>query len=114
MQDRLLWGMLVAVGLGVAAWAGWAQFRQPDHLTTVAHFQLVERSGRTITNADLLGKVWIAGCTFTCCTQSCPKINEAMARLSHDLRDTSVCLVNFSVDAEHDTPAVLSQYANTL
>lgn len=114
VQDRLLWGLLVVVGLGVIGWAAWSAAGQQAALPTVAPFQLTERSGRTITNADLQGKVWIAGCTFTCCTMSCPKIVEAMARIQDDVRGGGVYLVNFSVDPEHDTPEVLNQYASAL
>jgi protein SCO1/2/putative membrane protein len=114
LQDRLLWGLLVVVGLGVIGWAAWSAAAESSTLPTVAPFHLVERSGRTITNADLKGKVWIAGCTFTCCTMSCPKIVEAMSLIHEEIRGTGVYLVNFSVDPEHDTPARLNQYASAL
>ena len=43
------------------------------HLATPsATSRLTERSGRTVTKADLLGKVWVASFVFTCCTHAVP------------------------------------------
>src|SRR5215831_11050666 len=100
----MLWGLLAVVGLGVTCWAIWSGVAQQSPLPTVAPFHLTERSGRIVTNADLKGKVWIAGCTFTCCTMSCPKVTEALAELQSKLRSTEVQLVSISVDPDHDTP----------
>jgi protein SCO1/2/putative membrane protein len=111
LQDRLLWGLLIAVGLGVAAWAGWSWLPVPDAVPAITDFQLTERSGRTVTSQDLRGKVWVAGFVFTRCQMSCPKITESMAELQRLLRHTDVQLVSFSLDPGHDTPEVLQRYA---
>lgn len=74
-------------------------------------FRLEDSSGRTVTDADLAGKVWIASFTFTRCPSSCPKITEVMSGLQRELRGTGVLLVNISVDPEHDTPEILDRYA---
>ena len=44
-------------------------------------FQLVERSGRTVTQADLAGRVWVASFIFTRCPLSCPRISSVMKGL---------------------------------
>jgi cytochrome oxidase Cu insertion factor (SCO1/SenC/PrrC family) len=78
----------------------------------VQDFSLTERSGRTVTRADLLGKVWVAGFVFTRCTGSCPQVCATMARLQKETAgEPDVRLVNVSVDPRHDTPEVLSRYA---
>jgi len=78
----------------------------------VQDFSFTERSGRTVTRADLLGKVWVAGFVFTRCTGSCPQVCATMARLQKETAgEPDVRLVNFSVDPRHDTPEVLSRYA---
>jgi protein SCO1/2/putative membrane protein len=74
-------------------------------------FQLVERSGRTVTQADLADRVWIAGFIFTRCPLSCPRISSVMQRLQTRLARSNVLLVSISVDPENDTPAVLTAYA---
>src|SRR5262249_54505811 len=71
-----------------------------------------ERSGKTVTDADLMGKVWIAGFIFTRCSGPCPHVSATMARLHKELpvRD-DLRLVTFTVDPEYDTPARLKEYA---
>jgi cytochrome oxidase Cu insertion factor (SCO1/SenC/PrrC family) len=81
-------------------------------LGPVQDFSLTERSGRTVTRADLLGKVWVAGFVFTRCTGSCPQVCATMAHLQKETAgEPDVRLVNFSVDPRHDTPEVLRSYA---
>ena len=82
---------------------------------TVPPFSLTERSGQTITNHDLDGKIWVADFIFTTCPGPCPLISANMARLQSRLAgDDRVQLVSFTVDPQDDTPAVLSAYADRL
>jgi uncharacterized membrane protein YozB (DUF420 family)/cytochrome oxidase Cu insertion factor (SCO1/SenC/PrrC family) len=82
-----------------------------DRPNALGRFQLTERSGRAITQADLADRVWIASFIFTRCPSSCPRISSTMRGLQVRLVNTKVRLVSLSVDPEHDTPAVLSDYA---
>jgi protein SCO1/2 len=80
---------------------------------SVPPFSLTERSGRTITNADLVGKVWVADFIFTTCPGPCPIISANMEKLQTELDgDPHVQLVSFTVDPQDDTPAVLATYAD--
>jgi len=82
---------------------------------TVPPFSLTERSGKTITNHDLDGKIWVADFIFTTCPGPCPIISANMAKLQSQLAgDQRVQLVSFTVDPQDDTPAVLSAYADHL
>jgi protein SCO1/2/putative membrane protein len=84
-----------------------------EDLGPVGAFSLTERDGRTITQADLLGKVWVASFVFTRCTGPCPQVSLTMAQLQKDFAPYSdVRLVTFTVDPEHDQPAELSEYAS--
>jgi len=82
-----------------------------DEESIVEDFTFTERSGRTVTRADLLGKPWLACFVFTRCASTCPKVTAAMAELSRAVKDTDVQLVTITVDPDHDTPEVLSRYA---
>jgi cytochrome oxidase Cu insertion factor (SCO1/SenC/PrrC family) len=84
-----------------------------DDLGPVQDFSLTERSGSTVTRADLLGKVWVAAFAFTRCQSSCPQISATLARLQKQLAaEPDVRLVLFDVDPRHDTPEVLRRYAD--
>ncbi len=118
--EKALWGLLVLVGLGVTAWAGWSSLGKlrPSReaatpLPTVSAFQMTDQLGRTVTDADFKGRVWIAGFIFTGCPLSCPRITEALAELQKTVKRTDVVLVAVSVDPEHDTPEVLRRYAES-
>jgi protoheme IX farnesyltransferase len=79
----------------------------------VPAFALTERSGRTVTDADLRGKVWVASFVFTRCTGSCPAVTATVARLQERLKGRpDVRLVTFTVDPERDTPDELKKYAD--
>lgn len=80
----------------------------------IEDFSLTERSGRTITKADLLGKPWLACFVFTRCAGPCPRVSSQMKLLQDKLQGTDVQLVTFDVDPENDTPDVLTNYAQGL
>ncbi len=81
----------------------------------VPPFSLTERSGRTITNNDLLGKIWVADFVYTTCPGPCPLVSASMAKLQEaTASDPRVQLVTFTVDPTTDTPAVLTDYADKL
>lgn len=84
----------------------------PPIFGRVPDFTLANRDGRTVRLGDLAGGPWIADFVFTRCTASCPVMSGKMARLDRELAPPPrVRLVSFSVDPEHDTPAVLARYA---
>jgi protein SCO1/2 len=77
-------------------------------------FQLTDQNGETFGSQQLQGKIWIADFIYTSCPGPCPMISSRMSETQKPLRDTDVKLVSFSVDPEHDTPAVLRDYASRL
>ncbi len=122
--------ILFLAGAGLATWAwlappatslsGWlraSDTRQgsPEKLDVygeVPDFALMERSGRRVTRADLLGKVWIATFIYTQCTETCPLQSAQVARLQAEFAgEEALRLVSITVDPERDTPAVLARYA---
>lgn len=123
LRRLLLWGLLVAALLAVgaaAAWSRWGARRElPPVLGTVPPFTLVNRDGRTVTADDLAGAAWVADFVFTRCAASCPLMTERMAKLGRDFDlaapgepgSPRLRLVSFTVDPDHDTPAVLAAYA---
>ena len=78
----------------------------------VPEFSLAERNGKTVTLAELRGKVWIADFIYTSCTDTCPLQSAEMAKLQEQWsKQPDIELVSFSVDPERDTPQVLARYA---
>lgn len=80
-------------------------------LWNVPSFSYVDQNGRTVTDKDLRGNVWIADFIFTQCTSACPMITAKLILLQRAIRSPQIRFVSFSVDPGHDTPAALNTYA---
>jgi len=78
----------------------------------VPKFSFTERSGQTITQDDLRGKVWVADFFYTTCPGPCPMMTSRLSTLQEKLKGKeNVRLVSISLDPAKDTPDVLRQYA---
>jgi protein SCO1/2/putative membrane protein len=92
-----------------------ASSRAAEHLEDagieLGAFRLTERSGRTVGDADLAGRVWVASFIFTNCPLSCPRITSVMKGLQAKFARNGVQLVSISVDPARDTPEALADYA---
>jgi len=116
-----LWGVLLLVLAGAFfSWALTWKTGSPQVeagplpvIAAVPDFSLTERSGKTVTKAELFGKVWIADFVFTRCSGPCPALSARMQRLQNHFKDQKdLKLVTFTLDPTVDTPEVLHDYAN--
>ena len=80
----------------------------------IKDFELIERSGKKVTKADLLGKPWVACFIFTNCTGPCLTISKKMNELQDWVKESDVLLVSISVDPKNDTPERLRGYAENM
>ncbi|WP_437223167.1 DUF420 domain-containing protein [Planctomicrobium sp. SH661] len=78
----------------------------------VGEFQLIDQDGETFTRETLLGEPWIANFVFTRCTYQCPATSRKIMELNQELRDVPVRFVTITVDPEHDTPAIMKEFAS--
>lgn len=77
-------------------------------------FMLTAQDGSTFSTTDLRGKVVAVNFVFTRCGEVCPLATDKMAGIQQELGDAfgrDVYFVSVTVDPEHDTPAVLAEYA---
>ena len=81
-------------------------------LGTVPAFWLTDQEGRTFSEKNLEGQVWVAAFIFTRCPTICPEMTRRMRALQEQAKAKSLPLhlVSFSVDPENDTPQVLRAY----
>jgi protein SCO1/2 len=95
--------------------ASFACRRTPElpRLGKLGEFSLVDQDGRKTGSAELRGRVWVGAFMFTRCPTICPRVTRRMRELQLKAREQNlpITLVSFSVDPEHDTPAVLKEYA---
>ncbi len=117
--QRLVWTVMILLVAGLMA----VYVRQTlqgaknrtDRTLAVYHqvppFQFTERSGKTITNDDLKGKVWVASFIFTRCPGICKTLTQRLRELQDTVKRASqVQLVSFTVDPDYDTPEILQKY----
>ena len=76
-------------------------------------FNLLDQNDRPMGSADLRGRPYICQFIFTTCPSICPMMMAKMARLQPST-DPRVQLVSFSVDPDHDRPAILKAKADSL
>lgn len=111
-----VWLLIVVAGGGAFAAhrLSASQREQPTQgdFGRVPAFSLTDQLGRTVTERDYAGQVWIASFVFTRCPTVCPLLTAKMASLQKRLGDRrALRFVSISVDPEHDTPSVLATYA---
>jgi len=87
---------------------------KPDLATIgqVPAFSFTDQNGKTITNADYDGKVYVVEFFFTTCPDICPIMTENMTKIQNEfLGNPNVGIASFTIDPKHDTPQVLKAYA---
>lgn len=79
---------------------------------TIADFSFVNQNGKTITQKDYEGKVFVADFFFTTCGSICPKMTTNLAEVQKAiLNNPKVMLLSHTVFPETDSVPVLKAYA---
>ncbi len=78
----------------------------------VPDFSFTDQNGKTITNKDYLGKVYVVEFFFTTCPTICPKMNRNLVQLQNAFNDfENFGVASFTINPDYDTPEVLKAYA---
>jgi protein SCO1/2 len=79
---------------------------------TIAPFSFVNQNGKTITEKDYEGKIYVADFFFTTCGSICPKMTTNLATVQKAvLHNPKVLLLSHTVFPETDHVSVLKKYA---
>ena len=79
-------------------------------------FTLTSQDGKSVALADLRGKVLAVTFIYTGCPDICPLVTQKMVDVQNALGaefGTKIAFVSITLDPEHDTPAVLKDYAQS-
>jgi protein SCO1/2 len=86
------------------------QYVALDH--TIADFSFTNQNGKTITQKDYEGKIYVADFFFTTCRSICPKMTNNMVWLQNQIKNNpNVMLLSHSVTPDIDSVSVLKKYA---
>lgn len=79
---------------------------------TIADFSFVNQNGKTITQKDYEGKVYVTDFFFTTCGSICPKMTTNLAEVQKAIiNNPKVMLLSHTVFPETDSVPVLKAYA---
>ena len=82
---------------------------------TVGNYELVNQNGDTVTEASYENQITITDFFFTTCPTICPIMKAEMLRVYEAIEEKNdVKIVSFTIDPEHDSVAVLNQFAQNL
>jgi protein SCO1 len=102
--------LLVTSGCGTKS--GRVEVGELPEIKAAPAFSSVNFDGRTVTDRDLAGKVYIAYFFFTSCGGPCPVMNsKANVLQAQYVREKDFRIVGFSVDPDNDTVERLARYA---
>jgi len=79
-------------------------------------FTLTSQDGRSVALADLRGKVLALTFIYTGCPDICPLVTQKMVEVQNALGaafGAKIAFVSITLDPEHDTPAILKDYAQS-
>jgi protein SCO1/2 len=79
---------------------------------TIADFSFVNQNGKTITQKDYEGKIYVADFFFTTCGSICPKMTGNLIEVQKAIiNNPKVMLLSHTVFPENDNVSVLKAYA---
>jgi len=81
-----------------------------DH--RVRQFSFTSQDGKTVSNKDVAGKIYVVEYFFTTCKGICPKMNENMRKVYDAFRgNEDVMILSHTVDPVKDTVAAMKAYS---
>jgi len=115
LRNPYVWGFVIGIVMLTAIRPFLRRIPEPPPvLFQLQEYSLVGMDGKPYGSAELRGQVYVANFFSTNCRSICPAIMKGMARLQDGFAQRKiqgVRLVSISVDPEHDTPEVLTEYA---
>ncbi len=79
---------------------------------SIPNFTFTNQDGKTITEKEVAGKVYIADFFFTSCPSICPKMTNTLFLVQEGLKDEKdFRILSHSIDPDYDTPEKLKAYA---
>lgn len=79
---------------------------------TIADFSFTNQNGKTVTQKDYEGKIYVADFFFTTCETICPRMTDNMVEIQKAfVNNPKVLLLSHSVLPDKDSVPVLKEYA---
>ncbi|WP_312150518.1 SCO family protein [Empedobacter sp.] len=108
---------VIVIILGVIGTVFWLKNKPKDELYTVMkvpEFSMTNQNNQTITNRDMLGKVYVVEFFFTSCPTICPVMSHNLRSIEDKINDANLGFISVTIDPKRDTPARLLEYAKQI
>jgi protein SCO1/2 len=84
-------------------------------ISTVQPFAFPDQEGKTITNKDVEGKVYVATFFFTTCTSVCPRLNNNLKPVYTEFKnEPDFKILSYTCDPSTDSIAKLKWYSDSV
>ena len=101
--------------VGIFYWVVSPWIKKNDTISVVQPFSFVNQDGRTVTEQDVAGKVYVAEYFFTTCKGICPDMNTNMKKVYEEFKDREDFLIlSHTSQPEVDSVPVLKKYADSM
>ena len=79
----------------------------------VPAFSFIDQNGKTITNKDYEGKVYVIEFFFTTCPTICPRMNANLIQIQNTFKEfEDFGVASFTINPDYDTSEILKAYAD--
>ncbi|MBL7766308.1 MAG: SCO family protein [Chitinophagaceae bacterium] len=115
----ILISFFMLLGIAFLSYYYFEYKQHPRRLTTygnpghhVENFSFTNQEGKTVTEKDLEGKIYVTEYFFTTCEGICPKMNDNMVKVYQAFRgQNDFAILSHTVDPETDTVEQLKRYS---
>ncbi|QMU29118.1 SCO family protein [Adhaeribacter radiodurans] len=81
----------------------------------IPDFSFINQDSQQVTSQTLAGKIYVTDFFFTTCPTICPKMKSQLLRVYEKFKNNDqVVLLSHTIDPQHDSVAVLRDYAERL
>lgn len=86
-----------------------------ENYPVIPPFRLINQYGKPVNERSVTGSIYVADFFFVTCPTICPVMKRNLKTVYDAFRNApDVRFLSHTIDPEHDTPAVLKQYADDL
>ncbi|SHJ88982.1 SCO family protein [Epilithonimonas mollis] len=114
-KSRLILPLIIFAVLFLVIGIGMGYFKKSLYtVMKVPDFELTDQNSKTITNKDMLGKVYLVEFFYSRCPTICPVMNSNMKYIDEQISDPDFGIISISIDPANDTPQVLKNHARMI
>ena len=93
---------------------GFGKVKSPP-VSFVKPFSFTNQDGKTVTEKDMTGKVYVAEYFFTNCEGICPKMNNNMRLVYEEFKsDSNFLILSHTCDPDRDSVGQMKYYADSM